>query len=791
MPPAPSKTLSPAELAKLEHAFATDPASESYKPLAEAYLSMGRFMEAMVVCKKGVKAHPDRPDPRVLLARVYAEQGKDKKALEELNGALTAAPNDKAALRLAGSLQLKNGEPDTGRLNLLKAYEQDPNDSDTLNALAQHNIQVAKPAPPPPPEPVAAPPVIMAAPATAAPSVNGTAVASAPAVVAAAQPSSQPRAQQAQPAPQKVNGAAARTSTTAARPVVRRPVERYEEEEDDDEVSVPRGRAAKKSGASKYAFLFLAPALVLGLGAYAYLGHRKAVITRESNKGLTNARAQLKRDSYDGYIAATKEAEKVLDLDSDNGKAEAILAYAWVIRWGEHGGGDEARQAAEQHLEAAKKSGEESSELYAAQALYTAYSGKLPQAKQELEDRVKQFEAEGKAAGQLYLTLGLIQMNAGDLQRAKESLDKAQTLAGSDPRVYSGLANVYARMGQDSQALQNFVTALRYEKGHPESMLGSVLLELDKDDPDYGQTAAILKRLLEQEPPPSPRQLATAHFARALLVSRVSRDLPLYKPEYQKQLTDATGVTADKAKSAAEIQKEEQAGLTLDKNNPELNLLKAKRLLYEEKYDEAATAIKQAIAVDPSRAQFYVELAKALMQKQGGEKEAAEALEKALKTMGDSPKLMTMLGQAYMKMGKLDEAIAQFTKATEGKNKNPEARLALGVALREKKQFDKASGELEKASQEFVGNSAKVAEVYGELGLVYENKGDKAKAQDAYTKALNADASVAEPYYYFARFVAASGDRKSASQAQELAKKYLELEPKGRYASDAAKLAGR
>ena len=62
---APStKTLSPAELAKLEHAFATDPGSEAYKPLAEAYLGMGRFMEAMVVCKKGVKAHPHVADPR-------------------------------------------------------------------------------------------------------------------------------------------------------------------------------------------------------------------------------------------------------------------------------------------------------------------------------------------------------------------------------------------------------------------------------------------------------------------------------------------------------------------------------------------------------------------------------------------------------------------------------------------------------------------------------------------------------------------------------------------------------
>src|SRR5688572_21432366 len=158
MSTSPMKTLSPAELAKLEHAFATDPSSEAYRPLAEAYLGMGRFMEAMVVCKKGVKAHPNTPDPRVLLARVYADQGKEKKALEELASALQVAPKDKAALRLTGSLQMKTGEGEPGKSNLLKAYELDPNDPDTLDLFKQHNVPLpAKEAPPPPPPVVQAP----------------------------------------------------------------------------------------------------------------------------------------------------------------------------------------------------------------------------------------------------------------------------------------------------------------------------------------------------------------------------------------------------------------------------------------------------------------------------------------------------------------------------------------------------------------------------------------------------------------------------------------------------------
>src|SRR5512144_854907 len=101
-----AKPLTAAELSALEHAFAADPASEAYRPLTEAYLAAGRFMEAMVVCKKGVKAHPDDPSARVLLARVFADQGTDRKALDELQAILAAFPGFAAANRMAGELHM-------------------------------------------------------------------------------------------------------------------------------------------------------------------------------------------------------------------------------------------------------------------------------------------------------------------------------------------------------------------------------------------------------------------------------------------------------------------------------------------------------------------------------------------------------------------------------------------------------------------------------------------------------------------------------------------------------------
>src|SRR5512142_22684 len=151
-----AKPLSPQELSALEHAFAADPGSDAYRPLTEAYLGMGRFMEAMVVCKKGVKAHPDDPSARVLLARVFADQGKDRKALEELQAILAAYPTFAAANRMAGELHMKVGEREQGEAALRRAAESAPDDPEVREALAKHGVSAApKPAPAPAGPPVA------------------------------------------------------------------------------------------------------------------------------------------------------------------------------------------------------------------------------------------------------------------------------------------------------------------------------------------------------------------------------------------------------------------------------------------------------------------------------------------------------------------------------------------------------------------------------------------------------------------------------------------------------------
>jgi len=758
MNPPPAKTLSPQELAKLESAFNSDPGSDAYRPLAEAYLAAGRFMEAMVVCKKGVKAHPNRPDPRLLLARVYSEQGKDKKAIDELQGALGVAPNDRAVLRALAAVQMHAGDAAAGKATLHKAWDLDPRDPETTAAFAQWKLE--PPRPPPPPEP---PP--------------------APAVAPTGIPRSSSRVSEIPPG--MGQPVAPRTRSGVNGMPVQRSAPARTVTGDDDEVAAP---AAKQGHAAR--FLVTALAAVLAIGGWYGYGQWKAAREVKLKRNLKEASEQLRHDSFASYKKATDAAAAALEIDPNSAVAHGYLAYAYAIRWGEHGDGDDARRFAEEHLASVHRLGERDSRFAdAAEALLAAYAGKGTQALATLEAKVKALDEKGQASAFLYLTQGIVQMNLGDLEHARDSLEKAQSLAPSDPRVYSALGTLHRRRGDARAADQNYGFALKYERDHPESLLGRVLLALDSDNAaGFPGAATQLKKLLDADPPPSPRQLAVAHLARALLVSRAQIAATGLQPADGRKLSEATGVPLDRAAATALVTKEDEEGFALDRNNPELHLLRGKRLLVEGQTDQAVREMREAVKADPSRAQAYVDLARALMQKPDGAPAAEEALTTAIRTMGESPLLMVMLGQVYFRQGRLDEAAKQFSRAlADPKSKNPDARLQLGIVYREKKEYPRSIDELTHASQEFIGQASRIAEALTELGRTYEVSGDRTRAEESYRRALDTDPAAANAYFFYARFLAS--DRRSREKARVTAARYIELEPRGEHLAEAQALA--
>ncbi|MBK7862804.1 MAG: tetratricopeptide repeat protein [Archangiaceae bacterium] len=753
---------------------------------------MGRFMEAMVVCKKGVKAHPNNADPRVLLARVYADQGKEKKAVEELNSALAVAPKDKGALRLMGSLQIKTGEGENGKSNLIKAYELDPTDADTLELFKQHNVPLPVKA-----APVAAPPVLQ-------PVANGNGANGASQAQGQAQrrpPTVPPGTLQTSAGPSVVGqppaASTAQGQVPRPRPSQRRPA--YVPPEDSQsgtyeassELSeVPRRRGGKKGGSPTVTIALLLIALVGG-GGFAFWRKWDAEKKAKAGKALRAAAGELKHDGYDSYKKAIAEADSALEAVSDSVAAHGMLAYAHAIRWGEHGGGDEDRKAAEEHLALGLKTGDRSVWLYAAESLIPFYSGNSKDALEKIKKRIE--ETNGRS-GQLYLTQGIIMMNEGDLEGSREAIEKAQQINQDDARVYAAFGNLNRRRGLDREALQNFETAKRFERNHVDSILGTAMLVLDQPEPagGYISQAKALKDVIDAQPPASPRQQALAYVIKSLLIARVAIDLPLYQdPEFQKKLKDGTEVGTDKDKNRAAVSTAETAGFNLDKNNPELFLVKGKRLFFEGRLDDSANEIRKAIAMSATRVHYRIELGKVLMAKEGAEKDAEAELRKSLSTFPDNIKLQTMLGSVLYKEKKIDEAVTVLEKATaparnpETKQRNPEAFYMLGKIYRdEKKAPDKAIENLGFAGAQSFGNAGVASRVYDELAALYEAKNDKGAARGNYEKALNADGDNDAALCHFVKFLKKGGDAKDGDRIKDLTKKYLEVAPKGECAAE-------
>lgn len=802
MPPV-TKTLSPAELAKLEHAFATDPASEAYKPLAEAYLGMGRFMEAMVVCKKGVKAHPARPDPRVLLARVYAEQGKDKKAIEELTGALLVSPTDKIALRMMGALQIKGGDTAVGKENLLKAWTADGADSETIELMEKYGVAVPKPAalPPPPPPPV----VVVQAPAVQ-PHVGATATSGlqqpvahqaeqlsagdnghAPAAAAAVQ--TQPRVQK-RPAPRPPPPPRSNTGELSGE---------FSTGFEHSEASSSGARrpSRPRSNSSKAMFFLLLFVVPVGGAAYWGWGQYRGKLVRESNAAIAEATKLVKSDTFKGYEEAITKAQFALDLDAKddtNRNARGLLAYAYTIRWGEHLHEEANRENAEKNIKAGLAAKENSAYLHAAEAMYDFYDGRTEDGLKAIEERIKAAEADKKQVSIYYLTRGILKMNNGDLEGSRESLERAQAIANDDPRVYIALGNLNRRRGNDANALSAFNVALdRTRKSHPEGLLGTANLILDQAEPQKGYclAATYVKTLQGMADSAAPRQLAANAFVRALMISRVARDIPQYTDKgFQKELEDCTGVKPDAAQAAKDVDAAEKDGLQLDRNNPELLLIRGRRLAYEGKLDEAAKQIQLAIDQNAKASHFHVELAKVLMKKEGGEAATEEALKKALTLVPNSPKLLSMLGNVQYRQKKMDAARDTLEKAiSDTKTRNPEARYLLGKIYRDdKKDLGKAVELLKKAGEEYFADPPMASVAYDELAATFELKGDKDSADATYMKALNADKENVAAYCHYARFL--GKDPKNKDKTKLIASEVIKLSPRDACAEEMRALGG-
>ncbi|MFW5879038.1 MAG: tetratricopeptide repeat protein [Myxococcota bacterium] len=402
------------DIAALESAFASDPTSRAFQPLAEAYLALGRFMEAMVVCKKGVKAHPTDPTARVLMGRIYADQGKDRKAVEEFKAALELDENEVDANRLLGSMLLGQGETEEGTRLLERAAAAAPEDPKVKDACEKWGVKIPEAAPPQPPAAVPAPP-----PSAAQGPAGGAAPQqplSRPVETAPAAPPSQPNAAEqsagpdappnpvatamagigaaasAPPAPAaslETPSAAPAPAPEAHSPASTEPVAPpadpvdYDPSLDIEDIDDPSRR-------SRLPMLITLGAVVLGivlmLGWWG-INARTSARVRKADELLAEAQQLLAVGSYKNYLEVARLAEEALTYQKRGelaATAHSYLAYVHTLRWGEHLEGEPYRELAVRHLEESEAEGENLTVRAAAQAYFDFFSGDTQKPIEEL-----------------------------------------------------------------------------------------------------------------------------------------------------------------------------------------------------------------------------------------------------------------------------------------------------------------------------------------------------------------------------------------------------------------------
>jgi tetratricopeptide (TPR) repeat protein len=153
---------------------------------------------------------------------------------------------------------------------------------------------------------------------------------------------------------------------------------------------------------------------------------------------------------------------------------------------------------------------------------------------------------------------------------------------------------------------------------------------------------------------------------------------------------------------------------------------------------------RKALAIDPSFfvAHYYLGLAYTDLKRQ---EDAISELEAAVKAGYPAAEIYLALGTAYFDRGNWERAYDLFQQAVVAAPARPEGHLKLAQALVQKHQLDRALKELDLAYPE--GRRLLSTPYYQELGSqilfergrVYEEKGARMQAMEAYSRALELD----------------------------------------------------
>ncbi len=176
--------------------------------------------------------------------------------------------------------------------------------------------------------------------------------------------------------------------------------------------------------------------------------------------------------------------------------------------------------------------------------------------------------------------------------------------------------------------------------------------------------------------------------------------------------------------------------LEIRKNSPEVYNNLGNALQKQKKHTEAIQHYNKALELDPTFLEAHYNLANTLREI-GRNEESIKHYTLALESIPVKAGAHHGLGRSLADLGRFQEAIVHYNKALVEKPSLHRARYDLAVALVELKKYDEAITQI----QALIRTHPKDADLYCNLAIIYQYKGDLTMAIQALKKALDIDPS--------------------------------------------------
>jgi tetratricopeptide (TPR) repeat protein len=728
-------------------AFAKDP-SRAFA-LTQAYIAADRLMEAMVVCKKGIKNQPDTVEGRLLLARVFAAQGKVPKAIDELKSVLEQKPDSADAHFAMGQMLEKSGKFEDAIEQFKETLRKNRGHGEATAALKAKGVDWS---PGPSPEEIAA------AEAAKKAAEEAEAKKKLEEESRLAEEAWQAEEQKRQAASRsRNNGTPSQSARASSGPIAQFPNDpAYQSNAGAYGMfsgPVPVAHAGRRLGPG-FTFGLAAMLLLIVAGAVAGLAYHKKTQDTLRLK-WTDAEHSLRPDTTRGLKDGIKSLEEALAVSDNEPKIVGAYAYALAELAFERGEKDLDQKATDAAKRAMKVSDTEPDSV-AAQMIVLRSTGKLDEAvalaKKLGPDETLHIHVR-MALGRTYAALGKVQ----DMIKVADSLKDVP-----DAGALTFVGEAYRRIGDRARARIELDSAIKNNLDHdPARALRALVILEDDDVTNLNIAIDDLKSVKDLgKDAVGAKQRGYASLGLAIVGKKIGRP----QREIDADLQNARSVLG---------------------GDPEVPLFDAKSILDDDP-GKAVQLAQQAIKADRVRLAPYLIIVDAATHSKTPQWAVADAaLQDATAVFGDNLEIGLAKAGRLRDEGRFDDAIAAL-KAMIPAHDQSEVYRDIGKVSLKKEMYPDAVEWLKKAADKAKSRSPGIqANVYTWLGRAYAKAGDHAAAKEIYAQSLAATSEYTSTYYWLAQSLK---ELKEVPAAKDACKRYLIADPNGPYREGCEKL---